>query len=166
MPKPDSYSEKLKDPRWQRKRLEIFQAANFICEQCGMGDMTLHAHHKRYIKGRELWDYELSDFACLCKECHEHVSAADVALKGNHKDKAVRDAVHTFKCGLGLLMSDLSPPEIPAAIEFLDGAISNISPPARYERDLHTKPLSDMLELLLNESIEARRERLKREAAE
>ena len=29
------YSEKLKDPRWQKKRLEILERDNFRCQYCG-----------------------------------------------------------------------------------------------------------------------------------
>jgi len=64
------YSEKLRDPRWQRKRLEVFQSADFKCEVCGSGDKTLHAHHRYYEKGKEPWDYPLAVFKCLCEDCH------------------------------------------------------------------------------------------------
>lgn len=66
-----SYSEKLLDPRWQKKRLEVLDAAQFQCEICGDGESTLHVHHKQYFKGREVWDYEREQLACLCKDCHE-----------------------------------------------------------------------------------------------
>ncbi len=39
------YSEKLKDPRWQKKRLEIFQRDEFHCQQCGDGENTLCVHY-------------------------------------------------------------------------------------------------------------------------
>lgn len=29
-----SYLEKLRDPRWQRRRLEVFERAHFQCEAC------------------------------------------------------------------------------------------------------------------------------------
>ena len=66
-----SYSEKLLDPRWQKKRLEVLDSAEFQCEMCGDGESTLHVHHKQYFKGREVWDYEREQLACLCKDCHE-----------------------------------------------------------------------------------------------
>ncbi|MBK6482221.1 MAG: hypothetical protein IPG01_03595 [Chitinophagaceae bacterium] len=31
----------------------------------------LQVHHKRYIQGRDLWDYNDSDLITLCKECHK-----------------------------------------------------------------------------------------------
>lgn len=64
------YSEKLKDPRWQKKRLEILSSADFTCVYCGNKNETLHVHHFMYIKGKEPWDYSDGDLACICKDCH------------------------------------------------------------------------------------------------
>lgn len=66
-----SYSEKLRDPRWQRRRLEIMQHANFACEHCMSPDKTLNVHHKLYRKGRAPWEYADGELECLCEECHE-----------------------------------------------------------------------------------------------
>lgn len=65
------YWKKLQDPRWQRRRLEVLQRADFTCEQCGSKTETLHAHHKIYRKGREPWEYEDRELSCLCDTCHE-----------------------------------------------------------------------------------------------
>lgn len=75
-----TYAEKLKDPRWQRKRLEAMQAANFCCENCYDGDETLHVHHKQYFKGREPWEYEVGQLAVLCETCHEAQHCEDDQL--------------------------------------------------------------------------------------
>ena len=66
-----TYNEKLKDPRWQRKRLEILQRDNWACTQCGVEDRTLHVHHLRYIRGREPWDYAPEFLVTLCADCHQ-----------------------------------------------------------------------------------------------
>lgn len=66
-----SYSELLKDPRWQRKRLEILNRADFKCEECMDGTSTLHVHHKIYRKGAKPWEYEHTELAALCEGCHE-----------------------------------------------------------------------------------------------
>lgn len=65
-----TYWEKLKDPRWQRKRLEILNMADFTCEKCGASDKTLNVHHKRYRKGADPWDYEDHELASICEDCH------------------------------------------------------------------------------------------------
>lgn len=66
-----SYSELLKDPRWQKKRLEIFQRDNWTCFECGDAEKTLHCHHKRYISGKLPWDYPSENFLTLCEKCHD-----------------------------------------------------------------------------------------------
>lgn len=64
-----TYSEKLKDPRWQKKRLQVLEAAGWKCEYCGLGDMTLHVHHLKYTG--EPWDAPAEDLEVLCEEHHE-----------------------------------------------------------------------------------------------
>jgi 5-methylcytosine-specific restriction endonuclease McrA len=53
-----TYFEKLKDPRWQRKRLEVMERAGFACEYCGSATETLNVHHGFYEKGKEPWEYD------------------------------------------------------------------------------------------------------------
>lgn len=65
-----TYAEKLLDPRWQRKRLERLNASDFACDLCGDKTVTLHVHHRRYIKGRQPWEYAIEELQTLCKECH------------------------------------------------------------------------------------------------
>lgn len=66
-----AYSEKLKDPRWQKLRLEIFQRDGFACRICGATDKTLNAHHSYYEKGVEgIWDYDHRSIVTLCEDCH------------------------------------------------------------------------------------------------
>jgi hypothetical protein len=65
-----TYSEKLKDPRWQKKRLEIFQRDDFTCTFCKSKHIELQVHHKEYEYGKEPWEYENDELETLCKECH------------------------------------------------------------------------------------------------
>lgn len=76
-----SYFELLKDPRWQRKRLEALQLAEFKCEECGDGSKTLHVHHKLYRKGAMPWEYEDHELVTLCEDCHltEHQIRSELA---------------------------------------------------------------------------------------
>ena len=67
-----SYSEKLKDPRWQRKRLEVMQRDNFKCAICSTETKTLNVHHKTY-KG-DPWEQENEDLTTLCEDCHGIIS--------------------------------------------------------------------------------------------
>lgn len=70
-----SYAEKLKDPRWQRKRLEVMEETDFRCELCGDHESTLNVHHKMYLKGKDPWEYYRNQLAVLCDRCHENVHA-------------------------------------------------------------------------------------------
>ncbi len=65
-----SYGEQLRHPFWQRKRLQILEAACWACEGCGSKESTLHVHHRRYVKGRMAWEYEDHELQALCEACH------------------------------------------------------------------------------------------------
>jgi hypothetical protein len=67
-----TYSEKLKDPRWQKKRLEIMERDGFACQQCGDEKSTLSVHHAYYVSKREPWQYPNWSLSTLCNECHEN----------------------------------------------------------------------------------------------
>ena len=69
--KPLSYSEKLKDPRWQKKRLQIFERDKWKCQNCGESDDTLHVHHLSYKKNIDPWDYPSTLLITLCEKCHK-----------------------------------------------------------------------------------------------
>lgn len=64
------YADQLRDPRWQRKRLEIMERSDFACENCGEKTKTLAVHHRLYLRGRKAWEYESEFLECLCQECH------------------------------------------------------------------------------------------------
>lgn len=66
-----SYSDLLRDPRWQRRRLEIMSRADFSCEKCHSATKTLNVHHKEYRKGAKPWEYADHELECLCEDCHE-----------------------------------------------------------------------------------------------
>ena len=64
------YSEKLRDPRWQKKRLEILERDERKCQSCFDYTSTLAVHHRIYIKGKEPWDYPNEHLVTLCENCH------------------------------------------------------------------------------------------------
>jgi hypothetical protein len=74
-----TYQEKLRDPRWQRMRLEIMQRAGFSCEECGDSTTTLNVHHTYYEKVLAPWEYSAESLRCLCEPCHALVE--DLRLK-------------------------------------------------------------------------------------
>lgn len=100
-----SYAAKLRDPRWQKKRLEVLELAGWVCQMCGDGKSTLHVHHKQYLRGFEPWDYDTDQLASLCAQCHENghgspdvlidvISRLDV--DGFHGRKSVAEFVSGF----------------------------------------------------------------------
>lgn len=46
------YSDKLKDPRWQKKRLEILTRDEWTCQICFDTESTLVVHHQKYKAGK------------------------------------------------------------------------------------------------------------------
>lgn len=66
----NTYAEKLKDPRWQKKRLEIFQRDNFTCQECKSNENMLVVHHKIY-EGKDPWDTCNEGLVTLCNDCHQ-----------------------------------------------------------------------------------------------
>jgi len=106
-----SYYEMLRDPRWQRKRLEIMERADFRCESCGSGKQTLNVHHSLYQKELRLWEYADYTLFCLCEDCHMKAEWArdnlNVAI-GCLKLEDVEKVLH-FALGLGLVNGSPEP---------------------------------------------------------
>lgn len=66
-----NYGDLLRDPRWQRKRLEAMAAADWKCQRCGRGDLELHVHHPKYKHGALPWEYVISELLVLCDLHHQ-----------------------------------------------------------------------------------------------
>lgn len=85
-----SYSEKLKDPRWQRKRLEVFNRDNFTCLFCASSLKPLNVHHVIYSRFGEPWELPTPLLQTVCELCHEErqakIDAAANAVKIYLKD--------------------------------------------------------------------------------
>lgn len=63
-----TYSEQLRDPRWQKKRLEILSRDKWACTLCGDTETTLHVHHKKYTGNA--WDADNGLLITYCEPCH------------------------------------------------------------------------------------------------
>ena len=115
-----TYSEKLKDPRWQKKRLEIFERDKWMCKRCGQNDQTLHVHHLRYLPDKDPWDYENNLLLTLCSNCHEYetgerrVKEYDL-LEMIKAQGFLSDDVYDLSCGF-LMLNSQYPPEVTATI--------------------------------------------------
>ena len=87
--KMSNYSELLKDPRWQKKRLDIFNRDKFKCRSCEDTKKTLHVHHLYYDYKLKPWEYSDDDLVTLCEDCHNTIHSLGV----NKDDFLFADAI-------------------------------------------------------------------------
>jgi len=64
------YMEKLRDPRWQKLRLEVLDAAEWRCTWCGREDKNIQIHHGFYGRDLEPWEYPPESLHVVCEDCH------------------------------------------------------------------------------------------------
>src|SRR5262249_6331550 len=72
-----AYRGLLRDPRWQRRRLEIFARDGWRCQHCGATHRELQVHHLAYLPAAANvapWDYPARLLVTLCHVCHSAVS--------------------------------------------------------------------------------------------
>lgn len=80
------YEDLLKDPRWQKRRLEIMQHDNFTCQHCGNGlndGVPLNVHHIRYRRNLMPWEYDDADLTTLCEKCHKEEHSVKTKTTSN-----------------------------------------------------------------------------------
>lgn len=87
------YTDHLKSPLWQKKRLEILEKAGWRCELCRKQEETLHVHHLVYKSGHLPWEYSDEELVSLCGGCHGSVHDND--LTGS----MVLSLINAFKAG-------------------------------------------------------------------
>lgn len=91
-----TYSEKLKNANWQKKRLDILNRDNWTCLSCGRDGLkeglSMHVHHIKYLPNLEPWEYENNYLATYCELCHntehwigEQVNEILIELIRSHK---------------------------------------------------------------------------------
>jgi hypothetical protein len=129
-----SYREQLLHPNWQRKRLETLESAGWACEACESTDETLHVHHRRYIKGRMVWEYEREDLQVLCGSCHQRHHDAEghlqrvllnSTLSGYGGARRVEEIAAAITAGFvsGELGGDVDPGVIEEVLQGQEGAL-------------------------------------------
>lgn len=65
-----AYRELLRDPRWQKRRLEIFARDHWTCQACRATTRELQVHHKWYVQGKMPWEVPSQALVTLCVTCH------------------------------------------------------------------------------------------------
>ena len=68
-----NYKEKFKDPRWQKKRLEILNRDQWRCLECWSEEKTLNVHHLIYLRGADPWEAHDGFLLTLCEDCHKDI---------------------------------------------------------------------------------------------
>jgi 5-methylcytosine-specific restriction endonuclease McrA len=86
------YTEQLRNPKWQKKRLEILSRDGWACVLCKDDTINLQVDHLKYISGKLPWEYPNELLQTLCERCHYEKSVKNPKLvKG--KDGSFRPAV-------------------------------------------------------------------------
>lgn len=89
MKKPLTYAQILRDARWQRKKVHLFNVHGGYCHYpgCEHPNRTLDVHHKVYLRGRDPWDYPDWCFEILCESHHlviqDRMERAHLAIASN-----------------------------------------------------------------------------------
>jgi len=65
-----TYKEQLLDPRWQKKRLSIFERDDWTCQYCHDKKSTLMVHHLVY-EHEFAWEADDDTLVTLCEKCHK-----------------------------------------------------------------------------------------------
>ncbi|MDZ4345946.1 MAG: hypothetical protein U1E51_26330 [Candidatus Binatia bacterium] len=73
--KKQPYAQQLRDPRWQKKRLEIMERDGFTCRHCESTKKTLNVHHTYYESGAAPWEYPEHALVTFCEDCHKNEEA-------------------------------------------------------------------------------------------
>jgi hypothetical protein len=115
-----SYSEKLKDPRWQKKRLFILERDGWECQLCGDTKTSFHVHHKKYT-GYNPWNAKDEDLISYCEHCHNLVTYFDT-IDGCQFIKVIRYSHETDENRFFFLVR-LNGPTNPviSVFEYIDG---------------------------------------------
>jgi hypothetical protein len=85
-----TYSDKLKSPKWQKKRLEILSRDKFTCKLCKDTETQLHVHHKYYEDGCDPWEYPNTALVTLCAHCHQEIERFDKHEHEFHEFKVIK----------------------------------------------------------------------------
>ena len=133
-----TWLEILKDPRWQKKRLEVLQASNWKCDNCDETTKTLHVHHGTYDNTKLPWQYPRRQLHVLCEDCHSHAHAMQGHLKdaiSNMKPNEI-ERVYGYACGM-LLKTGILKSTNSGSDEYLDGITDAVT--AERNLEIHEK---------------------------
>jgi 5-methylcytosine-specific restriction endonuclease McrA len=102
-----TYQEKWRDPRWQRKRLQVFSRDQWTCQNCGDTQTELQVHHNYYMRGKDPWDYPSAALTTLCRACHEAISGQRTRRQPRQPASPAGEGRRGCATGIALLLTVL-----------------------------------------------------------
>ena len=85
-----AYSDLLKHPKWQKKRLEILNRDEFTCQGCRAKDKPLHVHHVDYFVRKKPWEYPDYILITYCDDCHKKWHSIEAMNKSDFLELSLR----------------------------------------------------------------------------
>jgi len=98
----DTFLEAYRDPKWQKKRLEVLELAGWECSDCGSNEDTLHVHHTYYEKDKKPWKYPIESLHCLCEDCHKKAQDINTLLKRQLGKIGLQDPIQLLYYAMAL----------------------------------------------------------------
>ena len=135
-----SYTVKLQDPRWVTKAERVKKRAQLCCQDCGSAS-RLEAHHCYYAamrEGYQPWEYPLSAFRALCRDCHQSRAKTEIRMRA-FMAALTQEHMEKLQEGLSRAFAFF---ENEAVLKFLKG----IGP-----RDEHIQSATDILRAAVRE---------------
>ena len=102
---PSRHLQRLTDPRWIAKRLEILAVRGNDCEGCDAKGEVVHVHHGFYEGDRYPWNYPDDSLHVLCPTCHGKAQALMVQMNrllGTLTLEQYRDALEYVSRAVGV----------------------------------------------------------------
>lgn len=121
-----NFKDQYLHPNWQRRRLEILEKHGWRCQACDASEKTLHVHHKRYVKGRKVWEYTDDELDCLCEDCHALTHEQKEAMLAEFARLAAFEVPSAHALLVGFRNGLIPGPGIPE--EFVDGRLMDDAP--------------------------------------
>ena len=66
---PDDRLDLERAPEWKTFRARTIEQLGARCQNCSV-TRNLQVHHRYYLPGRRVWEYEIEDLLVLCRLCH------------------------------------------------------------------------------------------------
>ncbi len=110
-PAQEEYFRLLRDPRWQKRRLEIFQRDGWQCQACDNGledGVEFHVHHLRY-EGLP-WEAPDEALSTRCAGCHvrEHAAPGMSLQELDARTRFLRDKLSAASLEVGRVLAAAS----------------------------------------------------------